>query len=173
MAIRPTLTLGICLAAGLAAGIGLARPGTTSAGTDPAVAAVADAPATAQPATGYGATPAPAPTPDPANAQGTGEATPAPSPAPNPAPAAAPASAAIQISGFAFGQPITVAPGAAIEVANQDGAAHTLTSVDGAFDTGNLGGGQQTGLTAPTEPGSYAFFCVIHPSMQGSLTVAA
>jgi plastocyanin len=32
------------------------------------------------------------------------------------------------------------------------------------------GKGQKT-LTAPTEPGEYAFHCKYHPSMHGTLTV--
>ncbi len=147
---RPSLTLGICLAAGLTAGIGLARPGVSNAG--------AEQPAAAQSAGGYGAS---ASDQQPADGQAT--------PAPNQA-AAPPA--AIEIAGFAFGDPLTVAPGSLIEVTNSDGAPHTVTATDGAFDTGNLGGGQAGAITAPTEPGTYAFFCSIHPSMQGTLTVA-
>ena len=81
------------------------------------------------------------------------------------------AAARIDIVGFSFGGQTSVAPGQTITVANADGAPHTLTSVDGAFDTGVIGGGVAGGLVAPTAPGSYAFFCSLHPSMTGTLTV--
>ncbi|MGZ8747559.1 MAG: cupredoxin domain-containing protein, partial [Mycobacterium sp.] len=32
-------------------------------------------------------------------------------------------------------------------------------------------GGEQGTLTAPAEPGEYAFYCVYHPSMKGTLIV--
>ena len=37
--------------------------------------------------------------------------------------------------------------------------------------TGVIGGGESGSLVAPTAPGSYAFFCALHPSMTGTLTV--
>lgn len=83
------------------------------------------------------------------------------------------APATIAIEGFAFTEGVTVAPGAAISVPNADGAPHTITSNDGAFDTGTINGGGTGSLTAPTEPGTYGFFCAIHPSMTGTFTVAA
>ena len=79
--------------------------------------------------------------------------------------------AAIEIAGFAFGGQTTVSAGQTITVANADGAPHTLTAVDGAFDTGVIQGGGTSTLTAPLAPGSYAFFCSLHPSMTGTLTV--
>ncbi len=152
----PTITLAICLAAGVAAGIGLARPGNPSTGTPPNAAAGTQAAADAPSAgTGYGAE-----TPAPADADG-GQV------------AAAPAAqaGAIDIAGFAFGDPITVGAGSTITVTNLDGAAHTLTSNDGLFDTGSLAGGSATDIGAPGQPGTYSFFCSIHPSMQGTVTV--
>ena len=76
----------------------------------------------------------------------------------------------IVIEGFAFSN-LTAAPGQQLTVRNADGAAHTLTAVGGAFDTGNLAGGAQTSLNAPARPGTYAYFCLIHPSMTGELVV--
>ena len=81
------------------------------------------------------------------------------------------ATARIDIAGFAFDGQTAVAPGQTISVVNTDGAPHTLTSVDGAFDTGVIGGGESGGFTAPAAPGTYAFFCSLHPSMTGTLTV--
>ena len=56
-------------------------------------------------------------------------------------------------------------------MSNADAAAHTLTAKDGAFDTGSVDQGAITSFTAPAVPGTYEFFCEIHPSMTGSLVV--
>ena len=88
-----------------------------------------------------------------------------------PAPAAEQAAARIEIAGFAFDGQTSVSPGQTITIANADGAPHTLTAVDGSFDTGVIQGGGATTLAAPLAPGSYAFFCSLHPSMTGTLTV--
>ena len=103
---------------------------------------------------------------------------PADSGAPAPAPAApAPGAStgaspvAIEIHDFSFGEPRTVAAGAAVQVTNADAAAHTLTAQGGAFDTGSVDTGTVVSFTAPAAPGTYEFFCEIHPSMTGSLVV--
>lgn len=162
MPIRANVTLGICLGAGLAAGIGLARPGLLADNT-PVPAQTAAAPTGAT----TGTAPAPA-------APGYGRpATSAPAAAtPAPAPAAAPAAAPVTIQDFAFAGGGTVAPGAAVPVVNADSVAHTLTAEDRSFDTGTLDSGGRATITAPTAPGTYRFFCTIHPSMKGTLTVA-
>ena len=98
--------------------------------------------------------------------------TPAPTPtASQPAGAPTETDARIDIVGFAFDGQTTVSAGQTISVANADGAPHTLTAVDGSFDTGVIQGGGATTLAAPLAPGSYAFFCSLHPSMTGTLTV--
>ena len=90
----------------------------------------------------------------------------------DPAPAApAGASASIAIADFSFGQPRTVAGGAVVQVSNADAEAHTLTAEDGTFDTGSVDGGTVVSFTAPAAPGTYTFYCDIHPSMTGSLVV--
>jgi plastocyanin len=77
----------------------------------------------------------------------------------------------ITISGMAFGDPITVSPGAAITIVNDDTAEHSVTSdPKGTFDTHVDGNAQKT-FTAPTKPGEYPFICVYHPSMKGTLIV--
>ena len=143
-----TPTLAICIAGGLAAGIALARP------ADPAPAApvaAAAAPTDTASPDGYGA-----PADDAATAPADAGAAPV----------------AVSIADFAFAAPATVAPGAVLTVTNLDGAPHTLTADDGSFDTGTLGQGDAVGVTAPTAAGTYSFFCEIHPSMTGSVTVA-
>ncbi|MEV0188565.1 cupredoxin domain-containing protein [Kitasatospora purpeofusca] len=69
---------------------------------------------------------------------------------------------------------LTVAPGTAITVTNQDDTGHTLTALApnaGAFDTGLLEQGKSATITAPTTPGSYPFHCDVHPTMTGTLVV--
>lgn len=79
--------------------------------------------------------------------------------------------ATIEIAGFAFDGASAVVAGQTISVPNADSAPHTLTSVDGSFDTGVIDGGGEGSLVAPTTPGTYAYFCSLHPSMTGSFTV--
>ena len=92
-----------------------------------------------------------------------------------PAPAAvaggAPASVEIRIADYSFGQPRTVEAGAVVQVSNADAEAHTLTAEDGTFDTGSVDEGTVVSFTAPTVPGTYSFYCDIHPSMTGSLVL--
>ena len=72
---------------------------------------------------------------------------------------------------MAFGEPLTVAPGAEISIVNNDAAEHSVTSqTAGSFDV-HVDGNQKGTLTAPTQPGEYAFYCVYHPSMKGTLIV--
>jgi plastocyanin len=86
------------------------------------------------------------------------------------APAAASA-ATITIANMSFGQPVTVPPGAQITIKNDDSAEHSVTSdAAGKFDV-EIEGKEQGTLTAPTEPGEYAYHCTYHPSMHGTLTV--
>ena len=60
--------------------------------------------------------------------------------------------------------------GTEVTVTNQDGAGHTWTSTDGLWDSGTLRGGNTYAFTF-TDPGTYGFFCGIHPSMTGTITV--
>lgn len=77
----------------------------------------------------------------------------------------------ITIANMAFGQGITVTPGAEINVVNKDSVEHSVTSdAAGAFDVEVDGGGHKA-LTAPSRPGDYTFHCKYHPSMTGTLIV--
>jgi plastocyanin len=67
--------------------------------------------------------------------------------------------------------PLTVAPGQQVRVLDGDDEPHTVTAEDGSFDTGSFDKAEPGTFTAPTKPGTYEFFCKIHPSMQGTLTV--
>ena len=84
---------------------------------------------------------------------------------------AAAAGATITIASMKFGEPITVSPGAKIAITNKDSVEHSVTSdADGKFSV-DVEANEEGKLTAPTEPGEYAFHCKYHPSMHGTLTV--
>lgn len=152
-----TPTLAIILAGGLAAGIGLARPATS----EPVAAGGGVASATATP----DGTEVDPDNPYRRGTRSAGERAASAEPA-------APEAAAFTIEGFAFDGPTTVAPGATLTVTNVDAAPHTLTFTNGEVDTGDLAQGDSATVTAPITPGTYEFFCRIHPSMTGQLTVA-
>lgn len=99
------------------------------------------------------------------------------SPTPAATPSASPTAtveARITIRGFAFvPADLKVRPGATVTVVNEDSVAHTATATDGgAFDTGEIAGGRSATFTAPDKPGTYSFFCSLHPQMKATLTVA-
>jgi plastocyanin len=83
--------------------------------------------------------------------------------------AGAPATGVI-IKSFAFNAPVA-RPGEAVSVRNDDSASHTVTAKAGGFKTSTIASGEQATFTAPDAPGTYAFFCAIHPSMTGTLVV--
>jgi plastocyanin len=68
---------------------------------------------------------------------------------------------------------LTVDAGTSVEFVNLDGFDHTVTSDDGSaleFDSGALG--QDESFTqAFDEAGSFDYFCQIHPTMRGTITV--
>jgi len=76
--------------------------------------------------------------------------------------------AQIKIENFKFGAPLTVTPGAMVEVENEDGASHDVVSDDGLFKTPPLAKGEKSTFKAPDKPGTYEFSCSLHPgSMSG------
>lgn len=86
-------------------------------------------------------------------------------------PAASDADATITISGFSFGDPLTVSPGTTVTVTNDDGSAHTWTSSESVFASPTLEQGDSFDFTFD-EAGEFGFVCLIHPAMTGSITVA-
>jgi len=91
----------------------------------------------------------------------------------NPSPAGA--ATQISIKGFAFNsnQP-SLAKGATITWTNDDGTTHTVTSgvpgtPSGKFNQ-SLDAGKSFSFTF-AETGTYEFFCNIHQSMRGTITV--
>ena len=68
---------------------------------------------------------------------------------------------------MAFGEPLTVAPGAEIAIANNDSVEHSVTSdTAGAFDV-DVDGKEKGTLTAPSQPGEYPFHCKLSPEHEG------
>lgn len=71
-------------------------------------------------------------------------------------------------------QELEVAAGARVTFENLDPYAHTVTSADDSsleFDSGELGQ-DETFAQSFDEPGTYDYFCEIHPTMKGTVVVS-
>jgi plastocyanin len=98
--------------------------------------------------------------------------------APRTTPRTAPAGAVdrVQIKDFLYvPAAITVPAGTTIAFTNSDSAPHTATSgrsprPDGVFDSGTLAKGERRTVRL-TRPGTFAYYCAIHPFMKGTVTV--
>jgi plastocyanin len=78
---------------------------------------------------------------------------------------------AIEIKGFAFTPQIaTVKVGTQVTWTNKDSAPHTVTADDRSFDSGTLDQGESFTFQFTT-PGTFAYICTIHPSMQATIIV--
>lgn len=91
-----------------------------------------------------------------------------------PAAAAAAAQTSIDIQGFTFPANTDVATGTRVTWTNKDSTKHTVTSgtapnKDGKFD-GQVDAGSTFSFTF-TAAGTYQYFCSIHSSMKGTITV--
>ena len=64
---------------------------------------------------------------------------------------------------------ITVPTGTTVAWTNEDAVPHTVTSTDGAFDSGIFDPGGSFAFTF-NDPGSFAYVCQLHPQMQGTVT---
>ena len=81
-------------------------------------------------------------------------------------------SGAIAIADFAFAPETERIPaGTKVTWRNDDPAEHTVTALDGAFDSDVLAPGALFSFTFD-KPGSYDYRCEIHPSMEGTIEVA-
>jgi plastocyanin len=79
--------------------------------------------------------------------------------------------ASVDIVDFAFdASSITVEVGSTVTWTNAGDATHTVTSDDGSFDSGDLASGETFSFTFD-EPGTYTYFCAIHPDMVGEIVV--
>ncbi len=78
----------------------------------------------------------------------------------------------LRIVQFAYQPPaVTVSAGTTGAWTNDDATIHTVTADNGAFDSGTFNQGKTFRLDA-LAPGTYTYFCRIHPFMKGTLTVA-
>ena len=78
----------------------------------------------------------------------------------------------VRIANLAFDPSTIAAPVAAtVTWTNEDTLPHTVTAVDGRFDSGILDPGATFSWTFDA-PGSFAYQCQLHPTMQGTVTVA-
>lgn len=78
----------------------------------------------------------------------------------------------IAIENFAYvPADLSVKTGTVVTWANQDDVSHTVSADDDeTFDSGVIGQGESFGFTAGA-PGTYGYFCRIHPFMKATLTV--
>jgi plastocyanin len=88
--------------------------------------------------------------------------------------------AAVQGSPDYDPEDLTAKKGDEVTVVNQDTVPHTVTSGTGSsdpnsaksFDTSIINGGESATISlAQVEPGQYDYYCMIHPYMNGKITV--
>ena len=100
---------------------------------------------------------------------------PAPAGGPTPPPvrtAAIPAPApGIEIRNFRFTTPtLTVPVGTTVSWTNRDEEPHTVTSAERVFASPGLDAGETFSFTFTT-PGTYRYYCALHPHMAGMVVV--
>lgn len=78
---------------------------------------------------------------------------------------------AVPIQGFVFvTEKVTVSAGSTVTWTNLDPVAHTVTDVNGMWDSGLF---EQDGTWSKTfdTPGTYTYYCIPHPMMIGTVEV--
>jgi len=91
----------------------------------------------------------------------TGSSTPVTKPSPN----------TVAITNFTFSpESLTIAKGTVITWQNNDAVAHTSTSDNQVWDTGNIAPGTSKTTTFGTA-GTFAYHCTVHPMMTGTIIV--
>ena len=84
---------------------------------------------------------------------------------------AQPASVEVKIDNFSFGPAtLTVAVGTTVTWTNRDDIPHTVVSDDKVFKSKVLDTDEKFSFTF-TKPGTYPYFCSIHPKMTGKVVV--
>jgi plastocyanin len=79
--------------------------------------------------------------------------------------------AVVHIANYAFTPPtLTVAAGERVTFVNDDQEPHTATAVDKSFDSEGLDF-HKTWSHVFSKPGTYAYFCQLHPQMKGTIVV--
>lgn len=82
-------------------------------------------------------------------------------------------SAKVEIVDFEFvPRTVTIQEGGKVTWQNRDSEEHTATLDDGSFDTGLLAEGK-LGSESFKDPGSYPYFCDLHPEMTGTVEVVS
>lgn len=82
------------------------------------------------------------------------------------------ANAEINIENFSFAPAaLTVKPGTTIAFRNHDDIPHSVVAAKGEFHSDPLDTDDEFSFTF-TEPGTYEYFCGLHPQMKGTITVA-
>lgn len=77
----------------------------------------------------------------------------------------------IGIKEFKYGPPIVSVPvGSTVTWVNHDEEPHTVTSATGAFSSAGLVN-DDTFVQTFTKPGTYEYFCKVHPFMKGTVVV--
>lgn len=77
----------------------------------------------------------------------------------------------VTIANFAFSpKTLTVKMGTKVTWTNMDSVTHTVTADQGAFNSGPLASGNNFSFTF-TKAGSYAYHCMIHPTMMATIVV--
>lgn len=77
----------------------------------------------------------------------------------------------ITIHDFAFEGPASVAAGATVTVVNDDPETHSVTADGGGGFDVTVAPGESRTFVAPSEAGSFAYHCLFHSDMHGSLRV--
>jgi plastocyanin len=78
----------------------------------------------------------------------------------------------IGIDNFAFAPvTLTVKPGTTVVWINDDDVPHVIVNVDGKFKPSPLLDTHQRYSTTLTAPGTYRYYCSLHPQMQGKIVV--
>jgi amicyanin len=80
--------------------------------------------------------------------------------------------ATVKIDNFAFSpSALTVKVGTKVTWTNEDDIPHTVDATAGAFKSGALDTDQAFSFTF-AKPGTYQYFCALHPHMTGTIVVA-
>ena len=83
----------------------------------------------------------------------------------------APAGVAVKIDNFSFGPAtVTVPVGTTVTWTNRDDIPHTVVSTDGVFKSKALDTDDKFSFVF-SKPGTYPYFCSIHPKMTGQIVV--
>jgi plastocyanin len=88
-----------------------------------------------------------------------------------PPPVSAAVGSQVRIEQFKFGEPTLVVPvGATVTWTNADEEPHTVTSVTGVFASPGLDHEERFTWHFDT-PGTYPYYCALHPHMRGQVIV--